>query len=155
MAKMTKSQRLGLSMNTIDLKESLNNVDRKIRKIITISSPELNHEVIKIVAKLIEPNIPLDTGQLKESQKIMKDKFSKNGWIIGWTTEYAKSRYFGVGQESEWMSVDVDGKKKRRKILMGINGIPFWDRPVTRNNTLMLRIYQASAKKILKKHNLI
>lgn len=152
MAKLAKSKKIGLSINKVDLRESLKTVDRKIRKIIETASSELNHEVIKIVAQLIEPNIPVDTGQLKDSQKIVKDKFSKNGWIIGWTTEYAKVRYFGVGQESEWKTVDVDGQTKRKKFLLGVSGIPFWDRPVTRNTSLMLRIYQNAATKVFKKY---
>lgn len=142
---MTKGQRFGFSISQTDLRDDLMKMDKKVAKLIESACAPMNKAVIEEVARLVEPYVPKDTGNLASNKRITKDRYSKNGYILGWTTPYAKVNYFGVKAQYEFRRLDG----KNTKVFYQKHGIPFWDRPITRNKALMTSIYEKEAKKIL------
>lgn len=125
---------------------------RKFRLQLTEMIKFGNAKVTKIVAdKTLNAinssgSVPVLTGHLKMETIKMKDKFSPTGHIIGWVgTAYARKVYYGARTKSRF--VTVNGQRRRGKYYKR-GGQPFWDRPITRDKTLMIQFYRDAVLKV-------
>lgn len=144
----------------IDTK-NLSEIEKNILWIVKNASPEVAMAVAQETLERVNAlgTVPVDTGKLKNTDKAMKDKFKRNYGVIGWTTPYAKSRYYGRGQKrkrvysDKGLEVATRGKRKGQRFDViykkaNSKGRPFWDRPVTKNKQLMISIYIKHAKRV-------
>lgn len=131
----------------------IENVDSVKRQIVNLikrgcgrAVKEANIEVFNMIQK--SGNVPKLSGRLRSSGRAgIKSLYGKNSWVMGWTTPYAKTRYFGVGQEKTSVK---NSKGRMTQVITGRNGIPFWDRPITQNSALMRQILQKHKDKRVK-----
>lgn len=140
--------------SVVDININKKDFDRlavKMQEMIKFRNPIITREVAHKTLALINASgkVPIKTGALREQSIIMADKFDSTGHIIGWVgLPYARRTYFGAKTKSRF--VTVDGQKRRGKYYKG-GTQPFWDRPITRNSTIMINIYRAAARKVYSK----
>lgn len=129
-------------------KASLNKTISVLEFELKANNPKVQKIASRNVFEMIQSsgNVPVDTGELKNYSFVRNDRIYKNDAIMGWPVPWAKKMYYGIHAEKD--SVIIDGKRKT--VLSHRNGIPFWDRPITRNSALMTRIYQTAINMVYK-----
>lgn len=143
MGRRLRSNVLAVSFN----KKELSEVEGRLKTLIEKANKNVSYNVATRVANDINAsgNVPFDTGNLKNDRTVFKDKYDTNFAVIGWFAPYARKLYYGVGGESIFKT--IDGKRRSFKTNSTGNGIPFWDKPFTRNTSYMIRIYEWAYRK--------
>lgn len=146
----TRRQPKPFTIDGANLKE----IERDIERGLALAAPKITYEVAVKTLALINASgrVPVDTGALKASTVIRKDKFDKDGsgHIAGWVgIPYAAKRYYGVGTKKRVYRTTKKGRNLERK-QYATGSTPFWDRPITNNSKKILRLYYDAARKALK-----
>lgn len=114
----------------------------KVEMLIATASPKVTYGVAVDIARYTRRSgfFPIKSGRMRNTAVLTKDKFTKNGQIIGWVTPYARSLYFGKRATKRFRTTP-EGKRTVAKVYK-TGSRAFWDRPFTRNKKLMLHLYE-------------